>query len=306
MKIILFLFYPYLTLSLCPAVFCGSTSNQKYCVEYLGDSQEYTIQACLLSNLTSPHPSHYSQDYPLECEYWVDQRYWNSSSWKDYYSYVQLSKGDSCDPYGVVSVCNPSKDLVCYCQSESCKCAEGLKYGEECDLTGKPCISGFVCSNKICVKKYSLKAGDRATNSLACEGGGPLVIETDHFICRKGPKTMGGIPKECSSDNDCISDTGNEVSKCMCGLNTDGLAYCALHYSDEPMVSWREAERDREYKLEIYWKFVSVNYPYLQGKIDSCMGDVWRDYNEYQKGKPKTASSFAELGIIFVGGYFLM
>ena len=117
---------------------------------------------------------------------------------------------------------------------------------------------------------------------------------------------MGGIPKECSSDNDCISDTGNEVSKCMCGLNTDGLAYCALHYSDEPMVSWREAERDREYKLEIYWKFVSVNYPYLQGKIDSCMGDVWRDYNEYQKGKPKTASSFAELGIIFVGGYFLM
>lgn len=282
----------------CPAVFCGDTSNEEYCVEYSSSSKTYSIQACKAANYTSPHPSHYSQEYPLECEYWIDSRYWESSSWQDYYGYALLGSGDSCDPYGVVSVCNPDKDLVCYCESNECSCTKGLVYGEACDIYQKPCIPGYVCSNKICTKKYTLKAGDRATNSLACAGGGPLVIKTDHFVCREAPQTLGGIPKKCSTNNDCISDTGTETTECSCGINTDGQAFCKLHYGDAPMVGWREAERDREYQLELYWKFVSINYPYLQGNIDSCLGDVWRDYYEYQKGKPSSSKSEAEKTVL--------
>lgn len=260
-------------------------------MEYSEKDSSYLIQACSLANYTAPHPSHISTQYPLECEYWVDSRYWTSSSWADYYQYSVLSDGDYCDPYGIVSVCDSTKNLVCYCPYDICYCTKGLVYGDECDDTTVPCISGFVCSNKVCTKKYSIPAGIEATDSLACEGGGPLVISNDVFVCRQGPQTLGGIPKACSTDNDCISDTGSETTQCVCGLNTDGQGYCSLHFSDSPMVSWREAERDGDYKLEIYWKFTSVNYPYLQGNVAACLGDVWRDYYQYKLGEPHSSLS---------------
>lgn len=277
----------------CMPAYCGETSKTDYCMEYSKDSDSYLMQSCLMENYTCPHPSHMSEEYPLQCEYWIDKRFWDSSSWKEYYQYTVLGKESNCDPYGLVSVCDKSKDLVCYCSSDSCKCVAGLEYGEDCETNPTPCIPGFVCSNKICTKMYSVKAGDEATNSLACEGGGPLVILEDKFICRQGPKTLGGIPKPCSNNNDCISDTGSETTECVCGLNTDGQGYCKLHFSDSPMVNWRNSARDQNYKLEIYWKFMSVNYPYLQGNLGDCLGTVWKDFYEYKLGEPKTDLNFS-------------
>ena len=151
-----------------------------------------------------------------------------------------------------MSVCDSTKNLVCFCQSNSCSCVVGLKYGENCETSPLPCIAGHVCSKKICTLMYSVAAGQPATNSLACAGGGPLVAENNNFVCRQGPKTLGGIPKLCKTDNDCISDTGNEKTSCVCGLNTDGNAYCKLHYSDDPMVNWRTNKRDGNYNQQIY------------------------------------------------------
>lgn len=289
----------------CPPVLCGATSSDTYCMEFQQSTSSYSSQACALSNYTCPNPVHMSETYPLQCEYWIDERYWVSTSWADYYQYTVLSKNDNCDPYGVVSVCDSSSGLVCYCPNSSCYCTDGLKYGVECESNPVPCMPGYVCSNKICTKKYSISAGDLATNSLACISGGPLVVSNGKFTCRQGPTTLGGIPKICTTDNDCISDTGSETTTCSCGLNTDGNAYCELHFNDEPMVNWRNAERDEDYKLEIYWEFISVNYPYLQGNIDACEGNVWRDFYQYKLGEPiGTISSGKYIGALL--GIFLL
>ena len=287
----------------CSPVLCSSTSSLTTCMEYTNSTSSYSAQACATTNYTCPNPVHMSTLYPLVCEYWIDSRFWNSTSWSNYYQYSILSLNENCDPYGIVSVCDSSSGLVCYCPNGPCYCTNGLKYGDECEINPIPCMPGFVCSNKVCTKMYSLDAGTQATNSLACVGGGPLVINNGEFQCRQGPQTLGGIPKTCSSDSDCISDTGSQITVCTCGLNTDGIAYCSLQYNDPPMVNWRNAERDGEYKLEIYWKFISINYPYLQGNIDSCLGDVWRDFYEYKLGVPTVTS---EGEIIKVVGFSIM
>ena len=268
-------------------------------MEYDTISSAYKMQACALQNYTCPNPIHMSINYPLQCEYWTDERFWTSSSWEQYYQYTVLGANAACDPYGIISVCDSSKQLVCYCSSSSCTCVVGLKYGEDCSTNPIPCISGYVCSNKICTKMYSVAAGGTATDSKACIGGGPLVVKNGAFVCRNGPTTLGGIPKICITDSDCISDTGSEITQCLCGLNTAGQGYCTLQFSDSPMVNWRQAIVKGNYKLQIYWEFISVNYPYLQGNIDTCLGDVWRDFYQYKLINPNSTSSQEYLKIIF-------
>jgi hypothetical protein len=277
----------------CPAVVCQNTSTVSNCMEYNSKTSSYSMQACSLANYTCPNPVHMSKSYALVCEYWIDSRYWVSSSWSQYYQYAILEKNSNCDPYGLVSVCDSSKGLVCYCPFGTCYCTDGLKYGDDCYTNPVPCMSGYTCSNKICTLMYSVPPGSRATNSLACQGGGPLVVSSGSFVCRKGPQSLGGIPKMCKVDNDCVSDTGNEITSCLCGLNTDGQGYCQLHFGDLPMVNWRQAQRDGNYKQQIYWEFISLNYPYLQGNLPQCLGDVWRDFYQYKQQEVGSTTSFS-------------
>ncbi|CAG9323822.1 unnamed protein product [Blepharisma stoltei] len=265
----------------------NSTSSN--CVEFMSD--HYSLKPCSHSNYTCPHPSHISTSTSLKCEYWIDKSLWDASSEQDYYGYSVVGKGDPCDPYGLVSTCDRDKNLVCYCPYGTCTCVAGLKYGENCAVDSTPCIDGYICSQKICTLKYSVKAGQNATDERACATGGPLVINGEYFTCKSAVVTAGTLPKSCSTNNDCISADGTDYSTCLCGMNTDGQAYCKLHYSDEPMINWREAARDGDWPRQIYWEFMSVNYPYLQGNIPSCLSTTWRDYGVYSNGEPASSLS---------------
>lgn len=252
---------------LCDDLIATDSSN---CIEFQED--HYSIRPCSYSNYTCPHPSHITTSYDLPCEFWVDKAIWDAESTQDYYGYSEVSDGDPCDPYGLVSVCKRNDDLVCYCPLEICSCTTGLKYGENCISDSTPCIAGHICSNKICTLKYSVEEGGRATDEQACIAGGPLVIGNGFFSCKSLTKTFGTLPKECLTNNDCVTEDGSTFTECKCGMNEDSKAYCELHYGDEPMIKWREATRDGDYPREMYWKFLSVNWVYLQGNIPSCLG----------------------------------
>ena len=268
--------------------------NNNECVKYDSKTDKFELQGCQPENYTCPHPSYASKDYPLVCEYWSDRNIWSSGSWEEYYLYSVSEKGDNCDPFGIINVCNTQKDLVCACEGQDCKCIEGLEYGENCFEDPTPCIPGYLCSNKICTKKYSVKPGERATDETACEGGGPLVKQKDYFTCRTPPVSAGSLPKECQTDQDCLSSDGSEYTPCKCGLTTEAKSFCELHFGDEPMVNWREAETNGDYEATMYWKFVSVNWVYLQGSTPECLGAVWKDYSEFAKGVPSTTFSNSE------------
>jgi hypothetical protein len=137
---------------------------------------------------------------------------------------------------------------------------------------------------------YSVAAGEKATDDSACAEGGPLVIQDGYFECPEGDKTVAALPQVCLDDSECIGTSG-ESTKCVCGLDTTGKAYCELHAADPAMLSLKLAQRDHDYTAEIYWKFYTVNYPYLQGDIAACTVSAWKDFTAYQAVDLTTSSA---------------
>lgn len=279
----------------CYPVQCANSTSEYGDACLIYSNFRWEVNICSNSSYTCPHPSIRNYLSTLYCEEWVDTVYWDSSSWEDFYGYSVLDKGEVCDPYGLASSCNYKDDLVCHCSElYTCECVEGLAYGDECDGS-YPCKPGYVCSSKVCTQMYSVMPGERATDDSACTEGGPLVVLDGYFECPEGDKTTADLPQKCTSDSDCLG-TSDETTKCVCGLDTSGSGYCTLHNADLPMQNLWVAQRDYDYEAEIYWKFYTVNYPYLQGDIPTCMSITWRDMTAYLETDLTTSAALG-LGV---------
>lgn len=286
---ILFFLFPAGRAISCPSVVCKDFGTESS--ECLQAGSTYNIQDCADPDYTCPHPSNIVSGANLQCELWVDKRLWESDSREDLYNYETLTDREECDPYELTSVCDAAQNLLCYCPEGTCYCEKGLLEGKNCQGSDIPCVSGYACSNSKCTLMYSLEAGEESTNELVCRTGGPLIPGESSFICKEGITTPGGVPKTCSSDNDCTASDGATAAHCQCGMNSEGASYCELHYSDEPLEKLRAASRDKDYQQELYWDFVSTNWVYLQGEVPTCLGNVWKDYGAHSESERSSSSA---------------
>jgi len=238
------------------------------------------LKPCNGKRSTCPISAENLQAIQLDCEDWVDYQMWASDSWEDYLEYSLKGLGETCEPGSPFLQCDYNDDLVCYCNG-SCTCVEGKDPGEECTSYGIPCIDKYVCNLKECTLHYSLTFGDQIDTEEACSGGNMKLNYDGVGLCIVGYETFGELPRKCTSNLDCISYNGLEYVDCVCGLNEEGDSYCDLHFEDEPMLNLREAEEDRDFEDQVYYRFLTENYPILQGTLPECLPNVWKDFGAY-------------------------
>lgn len=99
---------------------------------------------------------------------------------------------------------------------------------------------------------YSLNQGDLADNYLACPAGTSLSELENEGICNIAPITFGDLPKECSSDDDCISFYTQSTTECVCGINLEGKSYCQLFKGDDAYQNYYKAKKNHNFDAEVY------------------------------------------------------
>lgn len=257
------------------------------------------LKSCSGQRNTCPISAESLKGSELRCEYWLDYQMWASDSWTDYLEFSLKDLGETCEPDSLLSQCDYGSDLVCYCSPE-CICVEGIKSGDECSTFGVPCVVNNVCNLKECTFHYTLGFGDQVDNVDACSGGSVTYNYDGTGLCIVGYETFGGIPHKCTTDLDCISFNGLKYSECVCGLNEEGDGYCSLHFEDQPMIDLRQAQEDKEFEDQVYYRFITENYPLLQGTLPECLPNVWRDYGAFFDGDwAVTLTSSIAFALIF-------
>ena len=253
------------------------------CMSYNETRDVYVLSPCDSTITTCPNPRTWGTASAITCTEWVTRKVFSSDTFEDYYdSVLLLNLGDLCDEQEFQNICDYNNGLVCGCAPANCTCVTGTAEGGNCTATTPPCLPGYVCSNNICVLMYSVPAGETATDERACVGGGPLIDSYFSTTCRSPSETMGGFPRACTHDRDCLG-TDNTYSHCICGLNDEGQAFCDLHFNDDPMVQYRNAFSNYVYKDSVYWFFIMHNYPFIQGTVPNCLRNVWREFGEYKR-----------------------
>lgn len=271
------------TAKVCPAFTCdteGQILPEATCAKCDLSQNTCVIRPCSNSTLSCPAPSSWFSGESVPCQEW-DKAKWLSSSFEEYYGVTALTLGQVCqrnDPY---HRCSFDADLECYCSAELCTCVAALGYGKPCD-SDDFCFQGYVCNNGICLKRNSLEAGVKVTNPIACISN-YATSDGGTLRCTQSPRSLGIIPKECETCQDCSSVDGSAYSACICGLN--GVAYCDLLPGDDPWLNYVDLEPNQRFDGIIYWDFVSKHYPYLHNPPD-CVDEVWRDFSYYDKGAP--------------------
>lgn len=93
----------------------------------------------------------------------------------------------------------------------------------------------------------------------------------------------------CTSDEDCVGSDSMSKTRCECGVNRMGFAYCRLHPSDRPMLKFLKAIHNGEMEEAAEMRYWVVNYPRLVDSLD-CFEpvidelrkkevlDAWEDY----------------------------
>ncbi|CAG9324372.1 unnamed protein product [Blepharisma stoltei] len=247
-------------------------------------SNQYTMQACQYSYLTSDHPKNWGTEDGY-CKDFPDIRRWASRTYQEYYEFILLGEYTICDPDSTSKLCDYNSNLECYFNSTmgSYACGKTLNSGDDCASSVAPCPYSHVCNLGRCVEMFTLSLGDEANNVKACPGGTELKKVEEKKVCDIAPASFGSIPKKCQSSDDCANYFTTDLTDCVCGINSEGQSYCQLFPGDDPYLKYYEAVKTRTFDDMVYWQFVSENYGYLQGSIPECLSNVWKDYGEYIK-----------------------
>lgn len=284
----------------CPTFRCDDGSHLagvNECARCDSASDICYLKACSDSAQTCPPPSSWFSGNTVQCMLW-DEAKWSATSFEEYYNVVALAQNATCIPNDPKSRCSFDDDLVCTCQNGPCTCEPGIGYGGACDATST-CLQGYVCNSGACMKINSIEAGLAVTDALVCVSG-EVKSDGTELRCTNPARTLGMIPKQCTSCQDCYSVDGKSFSECTCGLN--GKAYCALLDGDDPWLEYKNLAPNQRFEGIIYWQFVIENYPFLTEGPD-CIDSVWRDYSEYEKGAPNYSASARLLlaGLLLIG-----
>ena len=285
---LLYLFFSAALGATCPIYTCNYNQSLDYneCVKFDSLANTYTLTPCPNRYLSCPHPANWSESE--FCENWNNVRRWTAQSSSEYLEYQVKQENEQCELVNSIDPCQ--EGLVCNCSGSSCKCTTTLQEGDNCSNSTLVCKETQVCSMGKCVERYSLPEGEEADNVEACKVGASLISGNNFTFCSMPRESFGTLPVKCETDQDCISTVGTVYTKCKCGITTDGTGYCELHEGDEPKRNFKYAIKNKDWEQLVYWKFVTENWPYIQGSVPECLANVWKDYNEYQKGEPDQAS----------------
>lgn len=146
-----------------------------------------------------------------------------------------------------------------------------------CNFTGDP-------SSSACVNAYSLFSGSYIAS---CPESGynrlcmfDICISNNGFyFCGDQVWLMNTIPVQCSSFEDCISQTdrfvgGYYYSNCTCGYNPSGNSYCQLLPGDQPYLRYLKL-------IQIWLESPKLNNCNTQRRfISPCMAEYFADYLE--------------------------
>ncbi|CAG9315352.1 unnamed protein product [Blepharisma stoltei] len=255
------LFLTFVSALFCPTVICREHMMDQ-CIQIVEDLVIYTpcpdSSYCPdfnLYNLTSQQCVEGVEDNPIDLK---------CLEYKE--------KNDECD---LSSPCIPN--FYCALTENAGICKPKKKLGESCTQFNE-CASGSVCDSKKCIPNFSIEAGKPADSKVACKSG---IIRSG--ICKKPSISIGELPVECKSNNDCNSTDGT-LSECVCVPGLKGQAYCRLHNSDKPMLQAVELIYSGDIMDGTISLYEALNYPLLQ-YADECLKNDAKEMKMYQKLK---------------------
>ena len=166
--------------------------------------------------------------------------------------------------------CNTTSDCpegnVCF--NEVCK----HKRTEDsyCSLIDH-CEAGTICNEGRCIEYFTVKSGEKADYSIACESG--ILLNA---TCQDPELTNGDLPKTCKKHLDCLASDGKTPGTCVCVLNEQGTSYCKLHRSDQlALQHLKHSHEGNKYNTEYYTRVFNL-YP-LNLFAENCFYDQWND-----------------------------
>ena len=193
-------------------------------------------------------------------------------------SFPCLPRGQPGAPCSLYQPCSPG--LYCNssnaCQTEAALAAP-CTHLHECGLSS-------VCNSGTCVPVYSLPTGALSDSRVACSSA--LVF---NGTCLAPVYSRDPLPVMCNSDEDCIGSDFTSKTRCECGVNRMGFAYCNLHPSDRPVLKFLKAIHNGDLEEAAEMRYWVVNYPKLVDSLDCFEStieelrkkevlDTWEDF----------------------------
>lgn len=273
----------------CPKIQCQATSNQNC---YSVDSEVHSLYTCS-SGTQCPDVSIHTAG-PQTCSSIPSNDssiITNDSDEVDkvddknvsYSSRVSGSSIDECPRlYDCIS------DL--FCNEGNCVCRR--KKSRSCESI-YACVYGFVCNFGTCISYFSIDDGMSAETNLACKSA--IIF---NGTCQPAQKTVGALPKVCSSDEDCLASDGVTAGTCSCVFDELGQSYCKLHRSDPDVLNLLVYSHEGKNNLTRFYTNLVNLYP-VHLFAEKCFVDGNKEIKELrQANDTKSFEGAAVIGLI--------
>lgn len=270
----------------CHKYMCNDGSNDflpSTCIFYLNATDTFYLDPCDPSSsisyctpISSPGnssciampPSAKGLSYPGEPCY-------NNDTCAYGYCYDSVCRGN-----GTAQNCTSSYDCdfgnFCDTSYSQPICRIQLPIGNPFCIADEMCVNNAQCVFGICTKVMSALEGETASN---CYSNSSMICASTQCYngyCLGYPKSDYALPKLCSNDTQCYSNSYNNdpyyltfYSECTCGYNANGYAYCGLFPGDSYYNKYLA-------KLSEWYSSSAINQCHtLRRTALNCIESVW-------------------------------